>query len=63
MTVSTPVQSGPLLFFTNFYDGPLMLTLDDRKPAATVLWRGKSDNEIQTDGLHSTISTPVIVGI
>jgi outer membrane protein assembly factor BamB len=62
MTVSTPVQSGPLLFFTNFYDGPLMLTLDDKKPAATVLWRGKSDNEIQTDGLHSTISTPVIVG-
>jgi outer membrane protein assembly factor BamB len=62
MTVSTPVQSGSVLFFTNFYDGPLMLALDDRKPAATVLWKGKSDNEIQTDGLHSTTATPVIVG-
>jgi outer membrane protein assembly factor BamB len=62
MTVPTPVQSGSLLFFTNFYDGPLMLTLDDKKPAATILWKGKSDNEIQTDGLHGVITTPVIVG-
>lgn len=62
MTVATPVQSGPFLFFTNFYDGPLMLALDDKKPAATVLWKGRSDNEIQTDGLHSTIATPAIVG-
>ena len=56
MTVPTPVQSGSLLFFTNFYDGPLMLALDEQKPAATVLWKGKSDNEIQTDGLHAVIS-------
>lgn len=62
MTVATPVLSGSLLFFTNFYDGPLMLALDDNKPAATVLWKGTSDNEIQTDGLHSTIATPTIIG-
>ena len=62
MTVATPVQSGSMLFFTNFYDGPLMLKLDDKKPAATVLWKGQSDNEIQTDGLHSTICTPAIIG-
>lgn len=62
MTVATPIQSGSWLFFTNFYDGPLMLALDEQKPAATVLWKGKSDNEIQTDGLHATTATPVIVG-
>jgi outer membrane protein assembly factor BamB len=62
MTVATPIQTGSLLFFTNFYDGPLMLALDEDKPAATVLWKGKSDNEIQTDGLHATTATPVIVG-
>jgi outer membrane protein assembly factor BamB len=62
MTVPTPVQQGPLLFFTNFYNGPLMLTLDDKKPAATVLWKGNSDSEILTDGLHSVVSTPVLVG-
>jgi outer membrane protein assembly factor BamB len=62
MTVATPIHTGSLLFFTNFYDGPLMLALDEQKPAATVLWKGKSDNEIQTDGLHATTATPVIVG-
>ena len=62
MTVPTPVQSGSLLFFTNFYDGPMMLELDEKKPAARVLWKGKSDNEVQTDGLHSVIATPVIIG-
>jgi outer membrane protein assembly factor BamB len=62
MTVATPIHTGSLLFFTNFYDGPLMLALDERKPAATVLWKGKSDNEIQTDGLHATTATPVIIG-
>jgi outer membrane protein assembly factor BamB len=62
MTVATPVVNGPFLFFTNFYDGPLMLSLDDHQPTATVLWKGESDNEIQTDGLHSTIATPAILG-
>ena len=62
MTVATPVLSGSLLFFTNFYDGPLMLQLDDKKPAATVVWKGQSDSEIQTDGLHATIATPAIIG-
>jgi len=62
MTVATPVLSGNLLFFSNFYDGPMMLQLDDKKPAATVVWKGKSESEIQTDGLHATTATPVILG-
>ena len=62
MTVAIPVKHESQLFFTTFYDGPLMLTLDDKKPAATVAWKGKSDSEIQTDGLHAVITTPVIVG-
>jgi len=62
MTVAIPQQQGSQLFFTTFYDGPLMLTLDDKKPGATVLWKGKSDSEIQTDGLHAVITTPAIIG-
>jgi outer membrane protein assembly factor BamB len=61
MTVVLPVQNGSDLFLTTFYDGPLMLTLDDKKPAAKVLWKGTSDSEIQTDGLHAVIATPVII--
>lgn len=25
-------------------------------------WKGKSDREIQTDGLHAVITTPVVIG-
>src|SRR5207244_11426514 len=62
MTVATPVQSGPLLFVSTFYNGALMMKLDESKPGATVLWKGKSEREIQTDGLHAVIATPVIEG-
>jgi outer membrane protein assembly factor BamB len=62
MTVVLPVQTGSDLFFTTFYDGPLMLTLDDKKPAEKVAWKGKSDSEILTDGLHAVLATPAIIG-
>jgi outer membrane protein assembly factor BamB len=62
MTVAIPVQQGSNLFFSTFYDGPMMLKLDDKKPGASILWKGKSDSEIQTDGLHAVITTPVIIG-
>jgi len=39
-----------------------MLTLDDKKAAASVLWKGKSDSEILTDGLHAVLTTPVMIG-
>jgi outer membrane protein assembly factor BamB len=62
MTVATPVLDGTNLLFTTFYNGPLMLALDERKPAATVLWKGTSENEVQTDKLHAVTATPVIIG-
>jgi outer membrane protein assembly factor BamB len=62
LSIATPVRSGPLLFLTTFYSGPMMLALDDQEPRAAVLWKGKTASEINTDGLHSLISTPAIVG-
>ncbi|MDE2849664.1 MAG: PQQ-binding-like beta-propeller repeat protein [Acidobacteriota bacterium] len=62
ITVATPVQVGSQLFFTTFYDGPLMLTLDRDRPGATVAWKGSSNSEIQTDGLHAVLATPIIEG-
>ena len=62
MTVPTPIFSGTHLFVTNFYNGPLMLELDQHRPAARVLWQGKSDSEIDTDGLHAVVTTPVMLG-
>jgi len=62
MTVPTPVLSAGRLFFTNFYNGSLMLGLDAKKPEAQVLWKSKSDSEIDSDGLHGVVTTPDIVG-
>jgi outer membrane protein assembly factor BamB len=62
MTVATPVRRAADLFVTTFYDGPMMLGLDNDRPDATMRWRGNSRSEILTDGLHGVIGTPIIEG-
>ncbi len=62
MTVATPLQRGSDLFVTTFYNGPLMLALDNDRPDAELRWRGSSNSEILTDGLHAVIGTPIIDG-
>ena len=62
MTVPTAVQDGNRLLVSCFYNGSMMLELDEQKPAARVLWKGTSDSEVQTDGLHAVVGTPVIQG-
>lgn len=62
MTVPTAVQSGNRLLVSCFYNGSMMFELDENKPAARVLWDGKSDSEITTDGLHAVVTTPIIDG-
>jgi outer membrane protein assembly factor BamB len=60
LTIATPRKLGDLLFVSAFYDGPMMLRLDAAKPAATLLWRGASSNEKNTDKLHCLMSTPFL---
>jgi outer membrane protein assembly factor BamB len=55
--VATPVQYGDRILVSCFYNGSLMMGLD-----GTLKWKGKSSSEINTDGLHALINTPVIVG-
>jgi outer membrane protein assembly factor BamB len=64
MSIATPRLSGDRLFLTGFYAGPLMLKLAQDRPEASVLWKGKGKGEKpnQTDGLHSTMSTPYFNG-
>ena len=49
-----------LLFITTFYNGSLMLRLDQTQPGASVVWRSKKTSERDTDGLHSIIPTPFL---
>ena len=60
LSLATPRKLGDLLFITSFYNGPVMMKLDAAKPAATVLWRGASHSEKDTDKLHSLMSTPFL---
>ena len=62
LSVATPVFSGSRLLVSAFVNGSMMLELDPQSPAARLLWQGNSDSEINTDTLHSLISTPVIDG-
>ena len=64
MSVATPVKSGDYLLVTQFYYGSMMMRLNADRPEATMLWKGESRNEMpdQTDGLHSLITTPLIIG-
>ena len=58
LSVATPRKIGNRLFVTSFYNGPLMLEVAADGKAAEVAWKGSSDSEIKTDGLHSIIPTP-----
>jgi len=60
LSVPMPRQLGDRLFVTAFYNGPMMLQLAQDKPAARVLWRGRSNSERNTDGLHSIMLTPFL---
>jgi outer membrane protein assembly factor BamB len=60
LCISTPRKLGDLLFVTAFYNGPLMMRLAPDQPTATPLWRGRSQSEVNTAGLHSIISTPFL---
>ncbi len=52
-------RDGDRLFVSTFYHGPMMLKLDPDKPAATVLWRGKSNDPEKPDGMHILMAAPV----
>jgi len=64
MSVTTPVKSGDYLLVSQFYNGSMMMRLNQDRPAATMLWKGSSRSEMPTDtqGLHSLITTPLIIG-
>ena len=64
MSVATPVVSDNYLLVSQFYRGSMMMQLNQDRPDATLLWRGRSRSEMpgETDGLHALITTPLIEG-
>lgn len=58
LCVPVPRQVGNRLFVTAFYNGPLMIEVGPGGKSAKVVWKGKSNSEERTDGLHSIMPTP-----
>lgn len=60
--IATPIVNGDRLFVTSFYDGSLMLRLNQDRLAVEKLWHRVGRNERDTDALQSIISTPIWLG-
>ena len=58
LCVPAPRKIGQQLFLTSFYNGPLMLNVTS--DATDVAWKGTSNSEKNTDGLHSIMPTPIV---
>ncbi len=58
LSIPMPRKLDGRLFLTSFYNGPLMLKIGAE--GAEVSWKGTSNNERDTDGLHSIMPTPVV---
>ena len=61
INISTPVVYDSYVFVSSFYDGSLLIKLDERTLTATKVWQREGKNERDTDALHCCISTPVIL--
>jgi outer membrane protein assembly factor BamB len=58
MTVATPVFHRGFLLVSAFFDGSMLLKLEGR--TVRKVWEGTSESEIETEGLHALINTPVL---
>lgn len=64
MAIATPVKSDSKILVSSFYSGSMLVQLHEDRPAVEKLWhvQGKGVLPRQTRGLHSVITTPVVIG-
>ncbi|MHC5108520.1 MAG: PQQ-binding-like beta-propeller repeat protein [Planctomycetota bacterium] len=60
--ISDPVVHRGHVFLTNFFDGSLLLKLEDGGRSVRKIWKRAGPSEKETESLHSIISTPIIDG-
>lgn len=62
INIATPVIENNYLFVSSFYDGSMLLKLDEEKLRSEMVWRRQGKSERNTDALHCIMSTPIILG-
>lgn len=60
INISMPVVEWPYIFLSSFYDGSMLVQLDEKRTEASVVWERTGESERNTDALHCIISTPII---
>ena len=62
ISIATPVLERGRLFVSSFYDGSLMLNVDENRLAVSEVWRKLGPDEQHTESLHAMIGTPYLEG-
>ena len=62
LNIADPVIHENFVYFSAFYDGSLLIQLDQNELSAQTVWRRIGKSEKVTDALHCCISTPLIMG-
>jgi outer membrane protein assembly factor BamB len=62
INIATPVIENNYLFVSSFYDGSMLLKLDEETLGVKMVWRRQGKSERNTDALHCIMSTPIILG-
>jgi len=62
LSISTPKLVDNKILISSFYNGSMLVEIDPEKKSSKLVWKGKGRGEtpMQTDGLHSIMSTPFI---
>jgi outer membrane protein assembly factor BamB len=60
INIATPVYDPPYIFLSSFWDGSMLVRLDQDTQGAELVWKRSGESERDTDALHCCISTPVI---
>jgi outer membrane protein assembly factor BamB len=60
INIASPVYGNGYVFVSNFFDGSLLLKLEEENFKARRIWRRAGRDERHTDALHCCISTPLL---
>lgn len=62
INIASPVYENGYVLVSNFFDGSLLLKLDEENLKARKIWQRAGRDERHTDALHCCISTPLLKG-
>jgi outer membrane protein assembly factor BamB len=62
INIASPVLFENHLFVSNFFDGSMLIRLDEKSLSSGIVWQRAGRNERDTDALHCCISTPLLKG-